>query len=133
MIIRKVYFLLLTCWIISPGCNPDLHEEKVREVDSLLALTMDLQKKISSSKIQMLNDFNIEMEKDLSYFIDTVGYEFPMFNQTGEFEEYLNLQDDMENCLSACNKYSEEVFMIETNLTDIRDRLIRNDKNHSKT
>jgi len=127
--IRRVHFLLFACWIIFPRCHTDPPEEKIREVDSLLALTINLQKMISSSEIQMLNDVSYEIGKDLSYFFDTVLYIFPPSVMTRELEDYIKLREDIENCLAACMKYSEEVFMIETNLRDVRDRLIKKNKN----
>ncbi len=126
---RKFHYLLFICLIIFPRCHTGLPEEKIREADSLLSLTIELQKKISSPEIQMLNDFSYEIEKDLSFFIDTNLHEFPPAIMTKELEAYINLRDDIENCLAACNKYSEEVFLIENNLRDIRDELTRKNKN----
>ena len=77
----------------------------------------------------MLNDFSYLMDKDLSYFYDTVLQQLPDYNIPRELEEYAGLQGDIENCLAACKKYNEEVFLIENNLRDVQDRLYINNKN----
>lgn len=115
--------LLLILCIILPRCKSDLPEDKINEVDSLMALTLNLQKKISSPEIQKLNDLSSEISNDLSLFTDPDLQEFSSNKMTKKLEEYITLQTDIENCLSACKNYNEEIFLIENNLTDIQNTL----------
>ena len=129
ILISRMPVLLFTCWFILPNCQTGPPERRIREVDSLIGITLSLQKKISSQKVQVLNDFSYGIDNDLSFFYDTVKQQFPDFVLTHELEEYISLQEDIENCLSACKKYNEEVFLIENNLRDMLDRLYKNNGN----
>lgn len=122
--IRQAFpvLLFILCMILS-RCKSDLPEDKISEVDSLMAITLNLQKKISSPEIQKLNDFSSEISNDLSLFTDPGLQEFSSDKMTKELEEYIILQADIENCLSACKNYNEEIFLIENNLIDIRNKL----------
>jgi hypothetical protein len=115
--------LLLIFCIIVPRCKSDLPEDKINEVDSLMALTLNLQKKISSPEIQKLNDLISVISNDLSLFTDPDLQEFSSNKMRKELEEYITLQADIENCLSACKNYNEEIFLIENNLTDIQNKI----------
>jgi len=76
--------------------------------------------------MQMLSDFSYEIENDLTFLNDSnQGVSQPSFI-VEEIEQYTHLRKDIEECLTACKNYGEEVFMIENNLRDIRTRLLRN-------
>ncbi len=115
--------LLFIFCIILPRCKSDLPEDKINEVDSLMTLILNPQKKISSPEIQKLNDFSSEISNDISLFTDPDLQEFSSDKITKELEEYITLRADIENCLSACKNYNEEIFLIENNLIDIRNKL----------
>jgi len=123
-ILQVFQILFIIFNIIFAGCKNDPSADKIIEIDSLLDVTLNLQKMISSPEMQRLNDFSIEIVNDLSIFTDSVLQGFPPNVMTQELEKYISLQAEIENCLSACKNYNEEVFLIENNLTDLRKKLV---------
>ena len=86
------------------------------EADSLLALTLVLQSRISSPEIQRMHDFQEEINEDLSVLS-------PALEADPSIAKYLELHVGLGECLQACNQFHEEAYLLESSLLEIMDRV----------
>ena len=112
---RRIHFLL-PCFLLiiySSGCR---HQESVNlvyaEADSILTLTLALQSRIGSAEIQRMNEFQVEINADMSVLTD-------LDVKDTSLVKYRNLSTGLGQCMQACNQFHEEAFMIESSLRDI--------------
>jgi len=105
--------LILILIISSTGCGKQETVQSVyTEADSILTLTLDLQSRIGSGEIQRLNDFQSEINADIS--------------ELGSFDSrdtslirYQELSIGLAQCMQACNQFHEEAYMLESSLRAI--------------
>ncbi len=93
-------------------------------MDSLTALTLELQQKISSPEIHRLSEYLDEILLDLDSMdlrddISIQGDEVAL-SSADLIKQYLALNQDLAHCFEACNQFHEEAFMLETTILEIK-------------
>ncbi len=119
--IYSVFLLVL----IHISCKPEQESHIAGEADSLIQLTLDLQKAISSPGIHRLSEFRDEIIRDLE-LVETRHPKMAMEEagqEASAIDLYMKLNLDLEHCLQACSQFHEEAYMLETTLSEIKGHL----------
>ena len=113
-----VFLLSLFC-----HCQPPQKSGLTIEADSLISLTMDIHKIVSSPEVQRISEFQAEIINDLNILDnDTllVSGNFPE-PVKAKLRQYNLLYQYLEHCLQACNNYHKEAYILEGTIIEIRD------------
>jgi hypothetical protein len=114
-----IFLLSLFC-----HCKSPQKSELTLEADSLISLTMDIQKIISSPEIHRISEFQSEIKYDLNELEnDTLlGSENFPEQITAMLRQYKDLNQSLEQCLKACNNFNKETYILEGTIMEIRDK-----------
>jgi hypothetical protein len=100
------------------ACKSPAINSHTKLLDSLLQVTSTLYARISSTDIQRLDDFYAGIEEDLNY-LEGLSNHLPLAEQR-LLDDYQILENQFGGCLRACGKFHEELYLVETNLQQVR-------------
>jgi len=104
-------FLLLI--LISSQCQLQETGNRVySEADSILTLTLALQSRIGSPEIKRMNDFQAEINADMTELVN-------LENKDTTLVRYRDLFNGLGQCMQACNQFHEEGYILESSLREI--------------